>query len=124
MGTSRQLFKVKGTACSLACGLLLAGLISGCTEPFVKVAVQVDTCQAGGMGKPIDELSPPGLCNVMTYSGSAVGFIDDNNGGVIPPGSPLSCSASYKCKALPGTCVSGVACKSHRATNGSCYCGC
>src|SRR5262245_61627760 len=67
-----------------------------------------------------------GLCNVMSYSGSAVTFIDDNNGQPIPQGSQLTCSQSTRCKAPPlsGTCPGGTPCKTHRATNGSCYCGC
>ena len=58
MRTLRQLFKFKETACNLAVGLLLAGLLDGCTEPFVNVIVQVDTCQAGGAGKPFGPLEP------------------------------------------------------------------
>lgn len=62
MRALRQLFKFKGTACSLAVGLLLAGLLAGCTEPFVNVIVQVDTCQAGSTGKPFGPPPPPGAC--------------------------------------------------------------
>ena len=52
MTTLRQLFKSKGTACSLGVGLLLAGLLGGCQTPFIDIKVQVDNtagaCPSGG----------------------------------------------------------------------------
>jgi hypothetical protein len=132
MENMQEFCKFKRTVSSLGVSLLLAGLL-GCHTPLVNVEVKVDanSCQQGGTGKEIESPPPPGLCNSMTYTTgvpgfpSAVGFIDDNTGNVIPSGSPLTCSASQKCKALPGTCpTTGRACKSHRAATGSCYCGC
>ncbi len=130
MRTLRKLFKFKGTACSLTVGLLLAGLLGGCTEPFVNVAVQVDTtCQAGGMGRPIGDPPPPGACTApyVSWAGkSADGFWNSQTGLQIPGGSGLTCaSGSVKCQSTnPGTCTM-VPCKSwYRPSNQSCLCDC
>ena len=130
MRTLRKLFKFKGTACSLTVGLLLAGLLGGCTEPFVNVAVQVDTtCQAGGMGRPIVDPPPPGACTApyVSWAGkSADGFWNSQTGLQIPGGSGLTCaSGSVKCQSTnPGTCTM-VPCKSwYRPSNQSCSCAC
>ena len=128
MGTMRQLFKFNNATRNLVAGLLLAGLLGGCTEPFVKVTVQVDTCQAGGMGKQIDELPPPGGCITpfISWAGhSADGLWNSSTGLQIPAGSGLTCASGVKCQATPGSCGIGKPCKSwYRPSNQSCVCDC
>jgi len=128
MRTLRQLFKFKGTACSLGVGLLVAGLLGGCTTPFVNVVVEVDTCQAGGTGRSFGPPPPPGACTTpfTPWSGkSADLFWNSQTGQQIPSGSGLTCVSGMKCAALPGNCGFGKPCKSwYRPSNQSCLCDC
>jgi hypothetical protein len=89
MRTLRTLFKPKVTTWNLVGGLLLVGLLGGCTTPLVNVAVQVDTCPSGG-GGPRTPLDPPGYCSINSTA--------PYNGPLIPQ--------NYKvCKAFDGTTI-------------------
>lgn len=133
MRTLRQLFKFKETACNLAVGLLLAGLLDGCTEPFVNVIVQVDTCQAGGAGKPFGPLEPPGACQTkqLTTRTDANEYSNNNAWDMVTNKRITDhthfCNANTtKCQSSPGSKVcSGFdkPCMT-KWTNGSCICGC
>jgi len=112
MGTLRQLLKFNTTLWSLAVGLFLAGLLAGCHTPLVNVEVTVDTCQAGGMGKPFGEPpEKPGACNVYPagstpYTGDAYGFLKTTDGQ--PFSQHQNCSGGKRCTpGTPGRCDSG-----------------
>jgi len=105
----QKLFKLERTAYNLPVGLFLIGLMVGC-EPLVKVTVQVDTCQAGGMGKQFGEPPEPGLCNLYPsgstpYTGDAYGFFKTTDGQ--PFLQHQNCSGGKKCAGSPGRCDSG-----------------
>jgi hypothetical protein len=141
MRTSRQPWKFKRIACSLAVGLLLAGLLGGCTEPFVNVVVQVDTtCQAGGMGRPIGEPPGPGACiltpvltaptdpnlfNTGYFNTATKTILSDHNHRCNAGGTNKMCQSS------PGSTMCGginKICKTRftptSGNNGNCTCGC
>ena len=130
MRNLRQLFQLKGTTWSLVGGVLLAGLLGGCTTPLIDVKVSVDnTCPTGGSGMrvPIDNIEA-GACITpfISWSGqSAVGFWDSSTSLQIPIGSTLTCASGVKCRTTPGNCGIGKPCKSwYRPSNGQCLCDC
>lgn len=105
MRTLQQLFKLNRTACNLVGGLLLVGLLGGCT-PLVNVAVQVDTtCSSGGgPGRPLE---PPGACSVMNpYSGPLLPqnykVCKDFNNVTIPCTGNENCTGPNRCNNSPG----------------------
>jgi len=129
MGTLRQLFKLRRTAWSLVGGLLLVGLLGGCSTPFIDidVSVQVDTCPSGA-GGPRQPLPEPGACT------------NGGTGSIPPPpaticknasGAPMNCptgatcTSGYKCGSPPGT-ENRKTCKTIwtqiSGTSGSCIC--
>jgi hypothetical protein len=125
MGNTRQLFA--SATKRLLAGFLLVGLLGGC-EPLVKVTVQVDTCQAGGMGRQFGDIDGVGACTTpfISWAGkSADGFYNSQTGNLIPSGSGLTCASGVKCQASPGNCGIGKPCKSwYRPSNQSCICDC
>ena len=136
MRTLRPLFMSKRTASNLAVGLFLAGLLAGCTKPLVNVEVNVDTCQAGGMGRPIGEPPEPGACNpspVLTAPTDANRY---NNAWDMVSNTKITdhthmCNAggtNRTCQSNPGSQVcfpSGTnkICIT-KWNNGACSCGC
>ncbi len=139
MRTSRQLWKFERVACSLAVGFLLAGLLGGCTEPFVNVVVQVDTCQAGG-GRPFGPPPEPGACMktpVLTaptdpnlynsgYFNTATNTIlYDHDHRCNAGGTNKMCQSSpgsTTCGGIPKQCKTRFTPTS--GNNGNCDCGC
>jgi hypothetical protein len=140
MRTLLQLLDFNGTVWNLGVSLLLAGLLGGCSEPFVNVIVQVDTCQAGGMGKQFGEPSPPGACQptaVLTvptdpnlfnagYFNTATRTILDDHDHRCNTG-----GTNKICKSSPGSTMCGgvfKTCKTRftptSGNNGTCTCGC
>lgn len=130
MGALRQLLKFNGTMRSLGVGLLVAGLLGGCTQPFVNVIVQVDTpsCQAGE-GKTIESPPPPGGCN---NGGTGLIVVSPNTICKNASGTPINCQSSFMCSA-GNKCLNGnpgtenrKACKTiwtqTSGNNGSCTC--
>ena len=102
MRTFPQVFTFNKAARTLAAGLLLAGLLGGCTTPFVNVVVQVDSCQAGGPGNPPLPLGP-GQCI----------FASPTTGPIPPPPATIckdhnlnviTCPANVTCTSGPGRC--------------------
>ena len=108
-------------------GLVFAIMLQGCSEPFIKTNVTVD--MGNGVEKCSAEKTPVGACNSpVSWSGSAAGFYQDNNGPVLPSGTPIKCrSGSNKCHGTPGDCY-GMNCinriKNISSNQGDCYCGC
>ena len=130
MGTLRQQFKL--TAHSLIAGLILAGLLGGCTEPFVKVTVQVDTCQAGGMGKQFGPPPEIGACmknNVTSPIDANVW--NNNNAWDMVTNTRITdhshiCSSGFICQSSPGSQGCPILSKPcmTKWNNGVCSCGC
>jgi hypothetical protein len=136
MRTFQQIFSFTKAARTLAAGILLAGLLSGCTTPFVNVVVQVDSCQAGGPGKPPNIPMPGvGLC---VFANPTTGPIPpppatickDHNLSIIPcPANATCTSGPGRCDAnTPGSNRSGKICKTiwvqsaTHPTEGACDC--
>ena len=131
MGTLRQLFKLKGSAWSLLGGFLLAGLLGGCSHPFIDIKVDVDvnsTCASGG--GPRQPLPGAGACSVdgtgaIPQSPTSQTICKNSGGTVIncPPGA--TCTSGNKCNTPSGT-DNRKACKTIwtqvNGTSGSCIC--
>ena len=100
---------------------MLLFILQGCTTPLVSVKVSSGPgCPTSGDGL--------GLCNSMSWTGSADGFYQDPKGPNLPENSGITCrSGSRKCKSYPGDC-SGINCisriKNIADNKGDCYCGC
>lgn len=137
MRTLRQLFKFMGTACSL--GLLLAGLLGGCHQPFVNVNVQVDVdnCQAG-RGRSI-ELPAPGACNQTLLTNNTTDPNLYNNAWNMATNTAMGsdhskrCNTStWMCQSAPGSKACPIPpnklCKTRFTPTsgiyGNCTCGC
>ena len=136
MRTLRQLFKFKGTACSLAVGLLLAGLLGGCGQPFVNVTVQVDNCQAD-RGRSIELPPPPGGCNQTLLTNNTTDPNKYNNAWNMATNTAMTdnthrCNTStWMCQSDPGSklCPATLKpCKTRFTPTsgiyGNCTCGC
>lgn len=136
----RQLLGFNGTVWNLGVSLLLAGLLGGCTEPFVNVIVQVDTCQAGGMGKPFGPSPEPGACiptAVLTVPTDpnkfGAGYYNTATKTILTDHTHLcnAGGANKMCQSSPGSNLCGGVsklCKTRftptSGNNGDCICGC
>jgi len=135
MGTLRKLFEPKVTTWNLVGGLLLVGLLGGCTTPFVNVVVQVDTCPSGS-GGPRTPLDPPGACTLNTanpYNGPLIPqnykVCKDFNNNTIPCTGNEMCTGttSRVCADSPGNenrklCKSVWKQSAAGSMNGTCVC--
>jgi len=134
----RQLFNLKRTACNLVGGLLLVGLLGGCT-PLVNVAVQVDnTCSSGGSPSRSIESPAPGTCSLnpaTPYNGPLIPANykvckDFNHNTVACTGNEMctGSTGSRVCNDPPGSELGRKMCKSvwtqsvAGSMNGTCQC--
>jgi len=128
------LFKFNKSARILVAGLLVVGMLGGCTKPFINVQVDVDTCPsgAGGQGKPI----PMGLCssdNQYTGTIKPAGYevCKDFNGNVIActgneqctgPANVSACNSPTGMDANRRVCKTVWVQSAAGSMNGSCVC--
>ena len=134
MGTLPQMLKFNGTMWSLGIGLLLAGLLGGCTKPLVNVEVNVDTCQAGAMGRSIEEPPAPGACNLSPILTAPTDANRYNNAWDMVSNTKITdhthmCNAggtNRTCSSNPGSQLCGGTYKLciTKWNNGACSCGC
>jgi len=112
----------------LICGLFFLALLQGCVTVEIGTS---DICNnSKSNGSPL--FDPTGCNPGELYAGSAVGFKDSVTRVLVPPGSPLMCSApnSKKCNTNLGPGKCGLAPNSppcipwFRAVDNWCYCGC
>jgi hypothetical protein len=114
MAIVRGLFTLKGIQWSLFSLIVLTAL-SGCTEPFVKVTVQVDTCPSGGQREPIPD---PGVCSLNPTNPYVGPLIPSNhkvcknvNNQTIACTGNEQCTGGRVCNTNPGT-EGRITCKS------------
>lgn len=137
MRTLRQLLSFNRTVWNLGVSLLLAGLLGGCTEPFVNVIVQVDTCQAGG-GKPFGPPPPPGACNptppltaLTDPNLFGAGYYNTATKTKLNDHTHRCNTGTWMCQSSPGSTLCGGISKTcitrftpTSGNNGNCTCGC
>ena len=137
MRNLRQIFKSNRTSWSLVGGLLLAGLLGGCSTPFIDISVQVDSCPSGSTtGDTRIPILPRGagtcFAGVPHTGQIPSGTMCKNTTGQIIncPANAQCSSGSKKCPNPPGTCGrTATPCRTtwtqstSGSTSGTCICG-
>lgn len=108
MGTMRKLFCFKWTRSSLLVGIMILGLIGGCT-PLIDIDIVVDNtagnCPSGGRGGGGGPQLPPGGACTTTNLSSAADANRYNNAKNVATGHAIT-DHSHMCKAGTVMCAS------------------
>ena len=97
-------------------GLFMLAVMAGC------VHVQT-TCPSCCEGKTTD-LTDPGACNPVNFTGVPTNWWDDATGAAYT-GTKQCVAGAKKCAAIAGRCANGTACKSRvNSSTMNCKCDC